>query len=322
MKTVAVAFDVQPEWRAQIEGSLAGLARAVFLGDPVFPAALGEAEVLLVRGWRHEIPAETVAGMRRLRLVQCLLAGVDHLPWAEIPSGVVVCHNAGAQSDVVAEHAFALLLAAVRRVVEHDAAMRRGGFPQDERGRRLRGATLGILGYGHIGREVARLGRAFGMRVVAVNRSGRGDASVDEIHDAGDLEPVAAASDFLVCCLPLTKATRGLVGRGVLGAMKPDAVLVNVSRGKVVDEDALYEHLKAHPRFSAALDVWWRYPQAEGERPFTRPFHELSNVVMTPHVAYGVPGNLERVIAHAVRNVQRHLRGEPLENVADPADYR
>jgi phosphoglycerate dehydrogenase-like enzyme len=321
MRTIAVAFETSPSERALITATLGGLARAVFLEEPGFLETLPAAEVLLVRGWRREFPPGTLAGMRRLELVQGLFTGVDHLPWDEIPATATVCGNAGAQADAVAEHALALLLAAAKRIAFHDAAVRAGRFPQDVRGRRIEGLTLGILGYGHIGQALAARAAPLGMRILALNRHGGGDGPVDRWFATSEWRELAAGSDILVCCLPLTKATRGRIGREFLAAMKVDALLVNVSRGRVVDEEALFAHLRDHPGFTAALDVWWHYPKAEGERPYHRPFHDLPNVIMTPHVAFAVPDNAERILAHALENVARHLRGEPVRNVAPREEY-
>ena len=321
MPTVAVAFEVTPEQRQTVVAALDRLADPIFLKDEGFLDALPYAEVLMLRGWRREIGRGLISTMTSLRLLQSSFAGPDYLPWKELPPGVTVCHNAGAQVIAVAEHAFALLLAAAKRLRTHDAAIREARFPQDHLSAKIRGSTLGILGYGAIGREVARFGRAFGMRVVGLNRHGRGDDQLETILGPDAYLDLARQSDFLVCLLPHTKGTRGILDAAFFTAMKPDAAFVNVSRGRVVDERALYAHLRTHPKFTAALDVWWQYPREDGERPFTEPFHELPNVIMTPHVAFANPDHREVSLAHALMNVQRHLRGEPLRNVVSRADH-
>jgi phosphoglycerate dehydrogenase-like enzyme len=128
-------------------------------------------------------------------------------------------------------------------------------------------------------------------------------------------------ADFVVLTLPLTRETVGLVDRGFLAAMKPDAVLVNVARGKLIIEDDLFDHLRTHPAFRAALDVWWTYPDSKRGRPFHRPFHELPNVVMTPHIAWAIPTQRREAMEAAVDNVLRFLRGETPRNVVRPEEY-
>ena len=144
----------------------------------------------------------------------------------------------------------------------------------------------------------------------------------DEGGNLDDLVRVAPLADVLVIALPLTKETEGCVDRTVLGAMKADAILVNIARGKIVDEDDLYEHLKAHPDFRAALDVWWTYPRGKSGRPFHRPFHELPNVVMTPHIAFAIPDQKARAMEAALENVERFLRGTKPRNVVDATEYQ
>lgn len=291
------------------------------LGDGQLRAALPRIDVVLISGFPRDLPEDAWRRMARLRMVQTLLAGVDHLPYAMFPEGVTICSNAGAFRVSIPEHAFALLLAAAKNVAVHDASIRAGVFDQSRMGRALGGATIGIVGLGGIGEGVAVRAKGFGMRVVGVNRSGRTRAPVDRCATMDGLEGVLRESDYVVLALPLTKDTIGLIGRRELGWMKPDVVLVNVARGKLVREEDLYEHLRAHPGFRAALDVWWRYPRGKGERPFTRPFHELPNVVMTPHVSWAVPEQAIWSFESACENIARFLDGEHPRNIVDPADY-
>ncbi|HEX9339651.1 MAG TPA: NAD(P)-dependent oxidoreductase, partial [Thermoplasmata archaeon] len=128
-------------------------------------------------------------------------------------------------------------------------------------------------------------------------------------------------ADVVVLALPLTRATHGLVDRRFLASMKEDAILVNIARGKLIVEDDLFDHLKSHPAFRAALDTWWTYPATREGRPFHRPFDDLPNVVMTPHVAPMVPGQRAAAMEAALDNVLRFLRGDPPRHVIDPRDY-
>jgi phosphoglycerate dehydrogenase-like enzyme len=214
----------------------------------------------------------------------------------------------------------ALLLAAAKNVVRHTEAIRAGRFLQDLMGKSVRGKTLGIVGLGGIGGEAARLAMGLGMRVVGINRHGTSDAPVAWCGTIADLDRLLTESDFVLLSIPLTRHTLGIIGARELGLMKPDAVLINIARGNLIRERDLYEHLKAHPEFVAALDVWWTYPKGDG-RPFTQPFHELPNVVMTPHVAWAVPEQSARSLEAALENVARFLRGEPPRNVVDRAEY-
>ena len=284
-------------------------------------AAWASADVLVCEGFRPEIPEGLSSKAPRLRMIQVVLAGVNHVPFERIPAGVVLCSNSGAYNVSVAEHAMALLLAAAKDVPRRTEEIRRGVFDQASMSRPLRGSTLLVLGIGGIGAEVARLARAFGMHVVGVGRGRHARGAADEIGNLADLPKLLPRADYLLVALPLTRETEGLLDRNALARMKDSAVLVNIARGKIVVEDDLHAHLTSHPGFRAALDVWWRYPEKGEGRPFTRPFHELPNVVMTPHVAHANPDQRGLAMAAALENVRRFLRGESPRNVVDPRDY-
>src|SRR3990172_1899216 len=237
------------------------------------------------------------------------------------PAAVTVCSNAGAYGVSIGEHAMALLLAAAKNVVAHTDAIRAGKFSQDVLGKAVHGKTLGVVGLGGIGGEAARLAAGLGMRVVGINRRGRTDAPVAWCGTLADLDRLLGESEFVLLSIPLTRATADLIGARELGLMKPDAILVNIARGGLVRERDLYEHLRANPRFQAALDVWWTYPKGDGF-PFTEPFHELPNVVKTPHVAWAIPEQSRWSLEAALDNVARFLRGGPPRNVVDRAEYR
>jgi phosphoglycerate dehydrogenase-like enzyme len=283
-------------------------------------AALRGADAHLCVGFSREFPEDTAA-YDRLRFVQTTLAGVDHIPFERLPTHVTVCGNAGAYNTALAEHAFALLLAAAKRVVLHATNIRKQEFNQEVPGKQLRGAVLGIVGLGGIGKEVARLGRAFGMTVMGITRRGISDFPADFVGGPGDLGRVLEESDFVMIAVPHTKETHHLLTAKELRRMKHDAVLVNVARGDVVKEDDLFQHLRVVPSFHAASDVWWRYPKGAGY-PYSFPFHTLPNFFGTPHVAWNVPPQRMTALHAAVDNVLAWAAGEAPKNVVDPTDYR
>src|SRR5256712_7070557 len=301
-------------------GSLAEILVRSDLDDATLARRAPEIDVLVTGGFPRDIPAEVWPRMGRLRLLQTVAAGVDHLPYDVIPAQVTIASNAGAHRIAIAEHSMALLLAAAKNVVRHREAIRAGKFLQDLMGNSVGGKTLGVIGLGGIGGEAARLAVGLGMRVVGINRRGSSDAPVAWCGTMSDLDRLLGESDFVLLSIPLTRHTLGIISARELGRMKPDAVLINIARGKLIRERDLYEHLKANPAFVAALDVWWQYPRGEG-RPFTEPFHELPNVVMTPHVASAVPEQSARSLEAALENVARFVRGEPPRNVVDREEY-
>ncbi len=285
-------------------------------------AVWATADVIVTMGFPREFPPDFRTKAPQVRLIQSLVAGVDHLPFDRFPAGAIVCGNAGAYNVSVAEHAMALLLAAAKDVPARTDEIRRGVFRQGVTNKGLAGSTVLIVGMGGIGTEIARRCKAFDMRVVGVTRTRRSDAgAADATVTIEGLSNELPSADVVVLALPLTRATHGLVDRRFLASMKEDAILVNIARGKLIVEDDLFDHLKSHPAFRAALDTWWTYPATREGRPFHRPFDDLPNVVMTPHVAPMVPGQRAAAMEAALDNVLRFLRGDPPRHVIDPRDY-
>jgi phosphoglycerate dehydrogenase-like enzyme len=159
--------------------------------------------------------------------------------------------------------------------------------------------------------------RAFGARVVAVTRTGQAAEDADRIAAIADLDSALAEADVVVLALPLTLSTRGLIGARELSLMKTGAILVNVARGPVIDQAALYEHLRTHQDFSAGIDTWWAEPA--GDAPFRTdyPFLELPNVLGSPHNSSIITGAMISAARHAALNVRRYLRGEQVSGVRD-----
>ena len=225
-------------------------------------------------------------------------------------------------AGAVAEHAWALILACAKRLAYHDRAMRQAEFHQtDVPSVELGGKTLGVLGYGSIGRRVAEIGRAFGMEVLAIRRRVQTPPRAPVIGTLRRLPALLKASDVVVVALPLSDATGGLLDAKALRLLKSPGILVNVARGRIVDEAAAFEYLSSHPRSHWGFDVWWHYPKP-GE-PFRQssPFESLPNVVMTPHNASTVPEYRTRMVEFGCRNLLRYLQGKTPENLVDAREY-
>jgi len=316
-KLVAVSYPVDGEFTRINTAVLDGSARVAFLhGRPEdeFRETMRQADVLI--GWHlsEELPAGTWQDVPRLRFVQLLSAGADAVDFAAIPERLTLASNVGAYAKPMAEYVMAVTLALARRLPQRHADLARGEFKMWERVLTLDGAVCGILGFGGIGRATAGLMRAFGARIHAVNTSGRTSEPVEFIGTLADL------------ALPLTNATRGLIGARELGLMKPTAILVNVGRAAIVDERALYEHLRDQPEFCAGIDTWWREPGAGGPGSGSAwspgyPFFGLPNVIGSPHNSGVTDGALQFGAGQAAENVRRYLRGEAVIGVTRREDY-
>jgi phosphoglycerate dehydrogenase-like enzyme len=322
---VVVTFSPPgPEVRAAIDETLSPLATVTYLpelADDERRAALEAADAVLAWFISGELRPGELELLGSAKLLQLYSAGVDRVPVDDLPPQLPIAGNAGAYADPMAEHVLAMALALAKRLPQNQAKMERGEFDQETLTLAIRGATAGILGFGGIGQASARLFSALGVRIHAVNRSGRTDEPVDWIGPLDDLDALLEAADVVVVSLPLTRATRGLIGAGELALMKRDAILVNVARAAIVDEDALYEHLRANPSFSAGIDTWWQEPRVGGTFTTRHPFLELPNVIGSPHNSALTAGTLATAAGHAAENIARELRGEPVEHLVDRSEY-
>lgn len=248
-----------------------------------------------------------------LRWLQASSAGVDGLLFpALVESEVVVTNARGVFDEAMAEYVLGLLIAHARdlRTTVRDSD---GGVWRHRDTRPLAGQRLLVIGPGPIGRAIARLARAVGMRVSAVGRRARaGDAEFDEVAGVDELLGALPGADHVVVATPLTEATRGLVGREAFAAMAPSAHLVNVGRGAVVDEDALVEALRSGDIAAASLDVF-----AEEPLPAGHPLWGMPNVVVSPHMSGDFSGWERAVVEVFLDNLERWRRGLPLRNVVD-----
>lgn len=343
--TVAVAVPLEPELVRRIEAIDAPievlhdpglLPPARFPGDHAgvpgfvrdaesdarYAAMLGGAEVLF------GIPGDSPEGLRaavrsngRLRWVQATAAGAgEQVRAAKLTEGelrrVAVTSAGGVHAGPLAEFSMLGLLAFARglpRLLADQRDHRWGHYPVEE----LRGATLLVLGLGQIGVEVARLASAFGMKVLAINRRGESDSPyVSEVHSPEALMSLLPRADVVVITLPLTDATRGLLDAHAIERMKDGAILVNVGRGRVVDEQALVSALRAGKLAGAALDVFATEPL-----PADSPLWDLPNVLISPHTAALSWRENERIVRLFAENVGRYLAGEQLRNRVDPVHF-
>ncbi len=280
-----------------------------------------EADVLLATNFKRDIKEEEIPCLKRTRLIQITLAGADVIPYDKLGKDITICSNGGAYSEPIAEHAIGMMIALARDFLPLHRELGKGVFDQKTRHKMLSGSKLGIVGYGGIGKKTAVLARAFGMRIMAINSTGKTDEEVEFIGKLDDLDTVLRESDFLLLTIGLNKKTRGMIGSRELGLMKPDAVLINVARGDLIDEKCLYEHLKANPKFKAGIESWWIEPFNFPKFEVHYPFFELDNMLSSPHNSYLVEGIYMLALDRALDNILRFAHGEPLRNVQKREDY-
>ncbi len=253
-----------------------------------------------------------------LRVVSTMAVGYDHIDVEAATSrGVVVCHTPGVLTETTADFAFALLLAAARRLPEGDRAVREGRWttwhPSFLLGRDVHGATLGIVGIGQIGTAVARRAAGFGMRVLYHSRTRQPEVEEELGCCYVSFEELLAQSDFVTVHVPLTPETRHLFGAAAFQRMKPTAVFVNTSRGAVVDETALHRALESKQIAAAAVDVTESEPLGKHD-----PLLRLPNLLVTPHIASASVATRSRMAGMAVDNLLAVLNGRSPEHCVNP----
>ena len=296
--------------------------QVIAVDEAAIMSKLADLDVLVTLVFNREMAAAS----RRLKLVQVPAAGLDRIDPPALPPGVWLA-NAYGHEVGIAEYVIGAILTWNRGLCRAHTLLRRGEWdsqwaasapppPRPE----LAGKTLGVLGYGRIGQALARRARAFDMAIWAIRRDPTQPVSCapDFLGGPDARDELLRRADYLVVTSPLTPETRGVLGQREVALMKPSAVLVNVARAEIVDEEALYEALRRGAIAGAILDVWYRYPTGAGPTlPSRLPFHELGNVLMTPHVSGWTEGMLEARAEVIAENIRRIARGErPLNLVA------
>jgi len=271
---------------------------------------------------------EDLEKAKKLKLIQIPFAGVDKLDFSLYKNypNIFIC-NIHANKNAVAEHAFALILALAKNIVFNDRDLRLGrwhGFSVKEPTVQLQGKSLGIVGLGSIGWEIAKIGHALDMKVFALKRKIeekdlKKKNILEFLGEKEDLEKVINESDFIVVVVPLTKETSGLIGEKELKLMR-GKYLINISRGAVIDEEALFKSLKEHHLAGAAIDTWYQYPSLEQREvlPSKYDFDKLENVVMSPHTAGYTDRALEENIKSVFDNIVKIYYEEEPESRIDP----
>lgn len=286
-----------------------------------FDRTLARAEVVCA----FQAPEDILERASHLRWFQFPGAGVDNLMRTGMlrkGSPVVVTSVAGIHAIPISEYVLTSMLMFAHHFPEMLRLQQQHNWAYGRRwnalrGTELAGKTLGIIGLGGIGRRIAQLGRAFGMRVLGLRRSATGEASdpdVDELYPPNRLRDLLGACDYVVLAVPLTPETERLIGEHELLAMRPTAFLVNISRGRVIDEQALIRALQSGWLAGAGLDV-----TVEEPLPKESPLWDMPNVILTPHMSGLTDQYSARLTEVFVENLRRYRAGEPLLHIVDPA---
>ena len=277
---------------------------------------LREFEIVVAMRERTPFPRELLEKLPRLELLITTgsqNAAIDVEAAREL--GAVVC-GTGSLGFATAELTWGLILALARQIPREDRAIREGGW-QVALGQGLQGRTLGIMGLGNLGTQVARIGAAFGMELVAWSQNLTEERAQAAGAELAPLEDLLALSDVVTIHLKLSERTRGLIGAPELEAMKQSGYIVNTSRGPIIDEDALVEALEAGAIAGAGLDTFDREPL-----PLDHPLRRLPNTVLTPHVGYVIEEGYRGYYGDAVEDIAAFLAGSPVRVIEENAGYQ
>ena len=282
--------------------------------------AYASADVIVSFSFKSSLP-----GPDALKLFHLPGAGYDAVDFNALPASAVVCNCFGHEQPI-AEYVMSAMLMRQVAIVAADQRLRHAdwsyrGAPSKTGHTELVGRTIGLLGFGHIGRAIAIRAKAFEMNVNVANRSAVPPSPiVDRAFRFDDLPAFWASADFIVVSLPLTPETKGIMDASAFGSMRPTAVVINVGRGPTIDENALYEALKTGRIAGAVIDTWYNYPTPASPNvyPSALPFQELPNIVMTPHMSGLTAGTVQRRQRVIADNIRRRMSGETCTNIVWP----
>jgi phosphoglycerate dehydrogenase-like enzyme len=274
------------------------------------------------------VSGEYIRSAKKLKLIQTFGVGVDKIDsQAILERGDILVCNVRVNAAEVAEYTIMLLLAIAKKIIISDREIRKGDWKYGWYGPtpsiELRKKTCLLIGLGKVGSEIAKRLRGFDLDIYAATRTGLSPNSdlVDKLISIKQVESVLPEADFVILALPLTEESKSLVDEKFLSKMKSSSFLINTARGPIVDEEALYHALRDKKIHGAALDVWWSYPgkwAGAGKYPSDRfPFHELDNVVLSPHRAAYSENMMRAQVEFAGANILRFIRGEQPRNIVD-----
>lgn len=276
-------------------------------------ADLPEAEILLTYG--EDLTPEILDRCENLKYIPVISAGLELMPFEAIAKRNILVTNArGIHKGPMAEYTLGLVLMFSRRFLQLYQQQLQSDWDRTIRIDELDGQTLGVIGAGSIGTEIAKRAKAFGLHTLGVARTKRPIEAFDEVFDRSGLDELLQRSDFVVVITPQTPGTEGMIGERELRQMKASAVLINIARGAVVDEAALLQALRERTIFGAGLDVFQAEPL-----PQDHPFWTLDNCIVTPHLSSRSPKYMERAQEIFQHNLQVYVTGQgEMINVIDP----
>ncbi|RPI18110.1 MAG: hydroxyacid dehydrogenase [Ignavibacteriae bacterium] len=286
------------------------------------PTLLKNAEAVIT----GRLTADELNSAEKLKIIFVPFTGLNNFPLEILKERNISISNTHANANYVAEKAIALILALLGRVVEYHNELKKGNwfrsFDDSDTWTSIQGKSCGILGYGSIGKNIAKILKGFDCKIIGFKKhiTNDNDEYADELSSS--INDVISKSDVVFVCLPLNNETKGLISEDILSKMK-GKYIVNIARGDIVNEDALYTALKDGTLAGAALDVWYNYPgKKQGPVfPSNKPIYELPNVVISPHKASNTQKAIEDMIDDTIENIRTYLKSGVTPNLIDKERY-
>ena len=310
---ILITFKTFPEQRQLLEQFFEKRSELIFWEDhPVEMKKdlISEADILFT--WNPEREGlytfNNINSLQKVKFIQLFSAGYDHVKLDMFPPNIIIASNQGAFAEPMAEHVLAMMLSLSKKLLIYHNKLKEGKFDQlSSLTKPIKETVVGIIGFGSIGKETARLLRPFDVKILAINTTGKTNEDIEFIGTLRDLDYVLKNSDTLLISCPLTEQTNGLLNKQKLELMKEDAILINVARGEIINQRDFYYHLKTHPNFYAGIDAWWVEPFKDGKFEIKYPFFELPNLLGSPHNSAMVNGALKLAIEKAAANIERFI---------------
>ncbi|PLR75802.1 hydroxyacid dehydrogenase [Bacillus sp. V3-13] len=312
-RKMIIVHNIDNQYREEIMKLVPDWEVLIGKDSSVWRDHLNEVEVIV--GWKKELTEHVLHESTKLRWLQTWSAGVNSLPLKKLESrNVVVTSANGVHAFPISETIFALMLGLTRKIHTYVRNQLTKTWHHSGLSLEMHEKTVGIIGVGAIGKETAKIARAFGMKVLGVRHSGKDDDYVDEMYTPHELNSVLPSCDYVVVTLPLTSETHHLFGAEQFKNMKPSAFFINIGRGEIVDEQALVQALQTGEIAGAGLDVFETEPLGTDS-----PLWEMENVIITPHTSGSTEHYTKRVIEDIfIPNLKSYLKGEkPAINQVD-----
>ncbi len=255
------------------------------------------------------------------KFIQSFISGVDSFPLEEFPKDLTIAHNGGAFASPISEYIVGVVINSLREISDKYLKLKNGNWDQFSETRSLDGLVCGIVGYGGIGKKTAYLLKKFGMRIMAINRSGYTDDQIDFIGNLSNIDELLKKSDVIVLSISLNNLTKNLIDEKKIKLLKRDSIIINVSRGDVIQQKALYDWLKSNAKAKACIDAWWREPVTHGDFRLEYPFFDLPNFFGSPHNSAITQGAFKEAGYSAAKNVRSYLKKEKVKRIITSVDH-